>query len=401
MRKHLEHDFDAIYILDLGGNARKGLKASDANVFGIRVGVSINFFVKTQQNQSYTTRIHYRQLDELWNKRQKFDFLEARQHVGTIDWQTVKPDERNTWFTGGLRAEFETFALMGNKDTKKLMERGEATFGLYSLGTATNRDSLAYAFDLELLKERVRTFIEIYNTAVDRKRRHDPNTPIESFINTNDPRIKWTRQVKVSLQKMELSRYEDSHFRRSLYRPFTQKYLYFDNFWNEERYQQYRIFPTPDTETENRVIIVSDHGFREGFNTLMSNLLPDLHTLAASDGFQCFPFYSYNEDGANRTENITDWALVQFRSHYSDDIIAKLDIFHYIYGILHHPAYRERYAANLKRDLPSGGSPTPERGWQKSTSATKTLTSIRAETAHPAYSLSKPPTYPSTGASTR
>ena len=46
MRKHLAEDCDAIYILDLGGNARRGLKVSDANVFGIRVGVSINLFVK-------------------------------------------------------------------------------------------------------------------------------------------------------------------------------------------------------------------------------------------------------------------------------------------------------------------------------------------------------------------
>ena len=39
MRKHLAEDCDAIYVLDLGGNARKGLKVFDANVFGIRVGV--------------------------------------------------------------------------------------------------------------------------------------------------------------------------------------------------------------------------------------------------------------------------------------------------------------------------------------------------------------------------
>ena len=39
MRKHLAEDFDSIFVLDLGGNARKGLKVSDANVFGIRVGV--------------------------------------------------------------------------------------------------------------------------------------------------------------------------------------------------------------------------------------------------------------------------------------------------------------------------------------------------------------------------
>ena len=65
-----------------------------------------------------------------------------------------------------------------------------------------------------------------------------------------------------------------------------------------------------------------------------------------------FPFYTYDEDGTNRRENITDWALEQFRTHYQDDTITKWDIFHYNYGLLHHPDYREKYEANLKRDLP-------------------------------------------------
>ena len=68
--------------------------------------------------------------------------------------------------------------------------------------------------------------------------------------------------------------------------------------------------------------------------------------------YQCFPFYIYDEDGANRRENITGWALAQFREHYKDDKITKWDIFHYIYALLHYPVYRERYQANLKRDLP-------------------------------------------------
>ena len=67
---------------------------------------------------------------------------------------------------------------------------------------------------------------------------------------------------------------------------------------------------------------------------------------------QCFPFYTYAEDGANRRENLTDWALQEFRAHYHDDAIAKWDIFHYVYALLHHPAYREKYAANLRRELP-------------------------------------------------
>ena len=67
---------------------------------------------------------------------------------------------------------------------------------------------------------------------------------------------------------------------------------------------------------------------------------------------QCFPFYIYDEDGANRRENLTDWALAQFRVHYRDEAIGKWDIFHYIYALLHHPAYRQKYAANLRRELP-------------------------------------------------
>ena len=354
MRKHLAGDFDAIYVLDLGGNVRKNLKLSGTthNVFGIQVGVSLNFFIKKRDNASQA-EMFYARVDEFWRKEDKYRHLESKEHYRNIEWKLIAPDQRYTWLTEGLRAEFETFIPMGSKTRKAVKEEDrEAIFRLYSLGVVTSRDILAYSFNLELLQERVHTFIEIYNSAVDRKKRHDPNTPVESFIDTDDPRIKWTRQVKASLKKLELSSYEDSHFRTALYRPFTQKYLYFDNFWNEERYQQYRIFPTPETETENRVIIVSDHGFRAGFSTLMTNLIPELHILAASDGFQCFPFYTYGEDGTNRRENITDWALAQFRAHYQDEAITKWDIFHYTYALLHHSAYRERYQANLKRDLP-------------------------------------------------
>ena len=352
MRKHLADDFDAIYILDLGGNVRKNPKLSGTthNVFGIQVGVSINFLIKRRDSTNSPAEIFYARVDELWRKEDKYRYLNSKEHYGNIEWQRITPDKRYTWLTEGLHAEFETFILMSTKEAKATKdEGGKAIFSLYSLGVATNRDALAYSFDLKLLQERVSTFIEIYNSAVDRKRRHDPNNPVESFIDTNDPRIKWTRQVKASLKKLELSNYEDSHFRTSLYRPFTQKYVYFDNFWNEERYQQYRIFPTPETETANRVICLVAVGNKKPFHCLMTQQITDLHLTGDS---QCFPFYIYNEDGTNRRENITDWALAQFRAHYQDDTIGKWDIFHYVYALLHHPDYRERYQANLKRDLP-------------------------------------------------
>ena len=352
MRKHLADDFNAIYILDLGGNVRKNPKLSGTmhNVFGIQVGVSINFFIKRCDKANPQAEMFYARVDEFWRKEDKYRYLDSKEHYHrNIKWKPITPDRRYTWLTEGLHAEFETFIPIGSKVTKAAKdEGGKAIFSLYSLGVATSRDILAYSFDLNLLQERVRTFIEIYNSTVDRKKRHDPNTPVENFIDTNDPRIKWSHRVKESLKKLELSNYEDSHFRSALYRPFSQKYLYFDHFWNERRYQQHRIFPTLNSGTENRVIWLKV-GQEWPMFALMINKIPDL---LPQGGSQCFPFYTYNENGSNRRENITDWALEQFRARYRNGTITKWDIFYYTYALLHHSAYRERYQVNLKRDLP-------------------------------------------------
>jgi predicted helicase len=84
-----------------------------------------------------------------------------------------------------------------------------------------------------------------------------------------------------------------------------------------------------------------------------SSLKPNHATVKAYyETLHQFGQYTYAEDGTDRRENITDWALEQFRSRYGDPSITKWDIFHYIYAVLHHPEYRQRYAANLRRELP-------------------------------------------------
>jgi predicted helicase len=66
---------------------------------------------------------------------------------------------------------------------------------------------------------------------------------------------------------------------------------------------------------------------------------------------QCFPLYRYNNNGTQEI-NITDWGLDQFRNKYKDKKINKENIFHYIYSVLHNPAYRKKYELNLKREFP-------------------------------------------------
>ncbi|MDE0465965.1 MAG: N-6 DNA methylase [Candidatus Poribacteria bacterium] len=354
MRKHLAEDCDTIYILDLGGNARKGLKVSDANVFGIRVGVSVNLFVKKKGKPSELPRIFYYRTDDLWAKKQKFDFLNENKHTGGITWESIQPDARYTWFTKGLRSGFNAFIPMGTKEAKA--HKGEAVdvlFKTYSNGVKTNRDAWVYNFNRNTLAENMSRMIGNYNTGVAQwGQRTDREANLDDFVVSDETKIKWSSTLKQKLQSGQTAAFTEAKIRRSVYRPFAKYNLYFDRMMTDRVLVFPSIFPTPQTEEENRVICVNVTPERP-FTCLLVDCIPNL---VVTGGFgsptQCFPFYTYDEDGTNRRENITDWALAEFRAHYNDDTITKWDIFHYTYGLLHHPDYRETYQANLKRDLP-------------------------------------------------
>jgi predicted helicase len=84
---------------------------------------------------------------------------------------------------------------------------------------------------------------------------------------------------------------------------------------------------------------------------------------------QCFPLYLYDEVDARtddlqsglfttramartRRDAITAAGLAHFQSAYPGETITKEDLFYYVYGLLHSPDYRERYADNLSKELP-------------------------------------------------
>ena len=102
MRKHLEKDFDLIYIVDLGGNIRKNTDPSKSihNVFDIKVGVSINIFIrKNRYNQSKNTKIYYASVDEFWRKEEKLGYLDQSESYSNIEWSLIDPDQKYTWLT--------------------------------------------------------------------------------------------------------------------------------------------------------------------------------------------------------------------------------------------------------------------------------------------------------------
>jgi predicted helicase len=364
MRENLAKDFDAIYTLNLTGNVRKNPKLSGTthNVFGIQVGVNITFLVRRKQTSEFLknsevstrkARIYYARTGEEWRKEEKYDFLNAKGDISAIDWQELTPDTRYTWLTAGLQDDFETFLPMGIKESKNKANEG-VIFETYSNGLKTNRDIWVYNFQKTELELNIKRTIEFFNDHVSRWSRKTEKIDIDDFATNDDQKISWSRDLKKDLQRGKYAEFQQSKIRYSIYRPFTKQFLFFDRLLNEEIYQTQKFFPKSDTE--NLVICVSGIGNRKEFGCLITNHIASLDL--AFEKAQCFPFYVYDEDGGNRRENISDWALEQFNAHYgvgrigNPTYIGKWDIFYYVYALLHTPAYREKYAANLKRDLP-------------------------------------------------
>jgi len=354
IRKHLEQDFDYVYLLDLGGDVRDNPKLSGTthNVFGIEPGVSINFFVKKKNERRYkTAKMYYARVDEFWRKEEKYRYLEESICISGVNWQIIQADRKHTWLNEGLELDFNDFLPLGNKDTKRQYENPTAIFRIYSLGVGTNRDSWVYNFDRKVLAKNVQCTIETYNEELFKwNHRLDQKLELDDFLIIDDKKISWSEGLKKYLSRGSVINYAESAIRRSLNHPFTLSFLYSDQYLNERRYQFPSIVPTPATENENLVICLAGIGNRKEFGCLATNFIASKDL--AFEKAQCFPFYTYDEDGTNRRENITDWALNQFRTQYQDKAIAKWDIFHYVYAVLHHQQYRDRYAANLKRELP-------------------------------------------------
>ena len=357
MRKHLLRDFTRIYHLDLHGNVRKNPKLSGTthNVFGIQIGVGITIAIRSSQQSN--RKLFYYRVPELWRKTEKTNFLKDKGNIFGIDWQELIPDARNTWVTSGLHPEFASFFPIGNREVKATFDIGleppqaKALFKLYSRGAETTRDSWVYDFDKGRLSSKVKRMIETYNAELSRWERADTQTNVDDFVLADEKKIKWSSRLKECLVRKMETKFNQSSVRNALYRPFCKQFLYFDNIMTHRQGRFPNIFPNREKELENNVICLSDLASEKPFMTLVTNVIPDLHLVGAGANAQCFPFYTYNEDGSNRRENITDWALSQFQAKYGSEV-TKWDIFYYIYAMLHHPQYRERYAENLKRDLP-------------------------------------------------
>lgn len=331
-RKCLQDDFTDCYIIDTKSDVRANPKIAGTthNVFGIQTGVAIMFLVK-KENKDGDCKIEYTAMEDNWRKEEKLDWLRTH-NLQNISFQKITPDKNNNWINLADN-DFEELIPLVDGSKNKL-------FGFYSIGASTNRDEWVFDLNKETLISKINYFIKSYN-----KKLKIVDIDFDDLKNKD---IKWSDGLKSKFRnKIEL-KVDQKILISFLYRPYFKLNYYADkNLSDRLTNNHYEMFGV-DLTLSNSLIGFSGVGASKPFTALITKNLCGVDLLEKT---QCLPLYRYDENG-NRIDNITDWGLEQFVNHYKDKNIKKEDIFHYVYAVLHNPAYRKKYELNLKREFP-------------------------------------------------
>ena len=301
------------------------------------MGVAIYFLVRRKGLDGF--RVFYNAVDDYAKAFDKIAYVNGNM-IDALEFAEITPDAKSNWLDQS-DSDFEELIPLANRETKlaKTLVNEQAVFGLYSMGVVTNRDDWVYDFDQSGLGNKVRAFINEYEES---RALHGGREVDDAELGTT---IKWTRDLKRQLRLDSPSLFERENVRRTLFRPFVSKHLYFNQSLNEMQYQLPEVFPKGAAD-ENLAICFCVNG--KSFYALAADRVVDLHFTGDT---QCLPLYRYTADG-ERMSNITEWGLRHFREHYGDGSISAEDIFAYTYAMLHDPAYRQRYEVDLRRDFP-------------------------------------------------
>lgn len=328
-RKLIQDEFSEIHIINLKGNARTSgerRRKESGNVFDdqIRVGVAVYFIVKKENNDGFN--VYYNEIDDYVKSKEKKDYLISNR-LKTLTFEKIKP-VNNNWINIPDN-DFDSLVPLIDKKVKTGAS-DKAIFKLFSSGVKSQRDDWVYDFNKAALEKKVKYLIGIYQkTLIDKK-----------F--PDKMKIKWDRELNKYLGRNIEKKFEKDSVVKASYRPFTKMWFYFDEHFNGMTYQWFNI------PVNERSIAFNSLGNSKPFHSLIINSVGDLHLTGDA---QCIPFSILDNKG-NKVDNITDWGLEQFVTQYKDKKIKKEDIFHYVYGVLHNPAYRKKYELNLKREFP-------------------------------------------------
>ncbi|WP_305869004.1 DEAD/DEAH box helicase [Helicobacter pylori] len=353
-RKCVAQEFSHLYVLNLRGNARtsgENRKKEGDGIFdsGSRATIAVIFFVKDTSVKN--SAIHYYDIGDYLKREAKLNRLAGFEDLDSVQFETITPNEKGDWINQRDDAFDKLIPLKRDKTLQN-----DSVFDINSGGVVSGRDPWVYNFSPKILTQSVQNCIDTYNADLERfnarfreafKQRAKGVKSGELYkqlndkeITTDKTKIAWVQNLKNQLIKgKKLDDFSQEKISVSLYRPFNKQYFYDDRELSWSFCNMKKIFP--DKSTQNVVINTTIRNF----SALVSDAIPDCHFT------QAYPLYYY--DGLGRRHYaISGHALNLFRRHYGDNLIAEEEIFYYIYAILHHKGYLEKYKNSLAKEAP-------------------------------------------------
>jgi len=339
MRLSLMQTFDEIYVLDLHGSSLKRETcpdgSKDENVFDIRQGVTIVFFIKNGSEEGKPARVYHA---DLWGLREdKYDRL-LSQDVETTDWQEIRP-----------KPEFYLFLPRDEVALERYNEfiRVTEIFPVHSVGVVTSRDRFVIDFDREALKRRIRMF-------------RDTSMSDEVLRNAFGLKDKkgWTLAEK--RKRVQQDETWEEKTVPYLYRPFDVRWLFYHSDVIErgrEEVMRHMMQRNVGLITNRQIAITGIQ------HTWAAELPVDFHVLeTAHASAYLLPLYTYPdvsrkdlfsdlEPAGERKPNLNPKVVAALNVAYGEQPAPEA-IFHYIYAVLYADSYREKYADFLKIDFP-------------------------------------------------
>lgn len=395
VRLSMAEDFTDLYVFNLRGNMRNSnWREEGGQIFGAGSQTTIAVFIGVKDPNKTNFSLHYIQTPDGATRDEKLEIVE-KSTVKDMEWQQLTPNREGDWLNQRSE-EFKTWPVIGEKKGTN-----RKIFNVFSAGLQTNRDSWVYSSSTAALENQVATLRDTYSQALEAIK---PDQKAKDFLKQepwfiDSTRSKWSSSLENQLdRRLELG--QTGFTVSSLYRPFHRQIVYFDSQLNHRRYQLPSMFPTP--EHRNIGFYQVGNGSAVPFSVVATNLLPDLHVTGAGSGGQYFPRFTWAAvsaddgglfgegsvakqgeasiygsisevvDGYVRVDNITD----EFKAFYRDALGADItgdDIFHFVYGKLHDPGYRTKYAADLKKMLPHIETPSSRAEFDKFAAAGQEL----------------------------
>jgi predicted helicase len=363
MRWELLRAFDTIYIFDLHGNVKKKESAPDGgkdeNVFNIQQGVSINIFIKTgKKKDGELARVQH---FDLYGMRElKYQFL-LENTLATVKWQEVKPHSPQYFFV--------------SKNLHKQMEYEKGfsineLFPVNSAGIVTARDAFSIQDTKKAIENTIKEFLQLDDETA--RARFNLGKDVRDWSVAGARRDLLRKQTADSAPPP----YFDKNIVKISYRPFDIRWTYYTG-----RSKGFHCMPRGEVMQHfykgDNIGLIAAKQCKDDFGVFVTKTIAGHKSCVAYDINTVFPLYLSPEanelDTAEKRrpnlnseilQKITDCTTLCFTDEKSASAgtFCPIDVFDYIYAILHSPTYREKYREFLKIDFPR--VPYPENAGQ-------------------------------------